>query len=247
MFLTTWYVSNLLLAALVFQLFRHRIYHELPSFVACTTFRLIQAIAISVAVSRVQFLSTAYLLTWYVTEPIAIVLVALASVECYVWLTRRIFRLGRIGMGALGAAALLGVVAMMSARLDSAEDLSRSLVIQLRFKQSLMGFLAVSLAVLLAFYRRFPLRVPHQAWPHAITELMYLAVHSLGYGLIAVGGLTSTAWMNEVLSVTWILCLSAWLLIFRQGVTWPTYNLGSPDEEKLSEANRQAERLERLL
>jgi len=246
MFLDTWCASNLLLAALVIQLVRLEVYRELPFFVACITFRLIQALAITVAMERVQFLSSAYLLTWFVTEWIAMVLVALASVECYSWLTRRIFHLGRIGAVAVAIAACIGLAVTMGTSLDKADDLSRNLATQLQVKQSLLGFFAISLALLLSFYRRFPLYVPRQAWPHALTPLVYLATHLLSYAAAVFGGFSSVATMNEILPVTWTVCLVLWLWIFRKGVSWtPQDGTGSAD--KLQIADEAAKRLERLL
>lgn len=246
MFLTTWFVSNLLLVALVFQLARYRVYSELPLFSACTLFRLFQALVLSIALSWSEFLSTVYLGAWFITESIAMVMVALASAECYVWLTRRIFRLGWIGTGTLIAAALIGGLVMIGTRLDSAEDLSRGLASQLKFKQFLMGFLAVTLAILMGFYWRFPLHVPRQAWPHALTQLMYLAIHSLSYAIMVAGGLASTADMNEILPFAWIACLALWIWIFRRGVTWPDAG-GGGGCDSLQRADEQAKRLERML
>lgn len=246
MFLITWLVSNLLLLSLVLRLTQRQVYLELPFLFTCLSFRLLQAMAIAAALNRVAFLSQAYLFTWFITESIAVVLVALASAESYLWLTLRIFRPGRVGAVALTVAGLLGLAAMWSMKADSAEDLSRSLAAQYLFKQAVMGFLAVSLGALLSFYRRFPLQVPRQAWPHALTQLTYLATHSLGYGAMAMGGYGSTERVNDVLAVIWAGCLLAWLWIFRHGVTWPD---PPPDAggEGLKRADEQAARLERLL
>jgi len=52
--------------------------------------------------------------------------------------------------------------------------------------------------------------------------------------------------MNEILPVTWTVCLVLWLWIFRKGVSWtPQDGTGSAD--KLQIADEAAKRLERLL
>lgn len=212
---------------------------RLPWFRAYLTLRLLQYAGLA----TLDFQSDLYRQWWFLSEAILLIALALATVEGYSVVTREIFGLGRIGRIVAFISIGLAAGTALATGADASVNWSARLAIAAQAKRALLTFLAVALIALTWFYHRFPVPVPSYVWPHMLILETYLASHAIGYWGIAVAGKDSADLIDQMLTVVWCGCLIAWLRLFDHPVQIPP----SASAEDLSEANRRARQLERVV